>query len=214
MYLVPVLLASFGCANQPEQTDLTPTIAAADYERTFNAAVEALRAKRFRIDRQDYRYGVITTRPRGAPTVVEVWDDSNSTLGQAIESTFNDQRRVVRVTLEPGNISTTPPNEKGQNKNDTNADQPDTPSPAPAGPALIGPAASYTLRVEAIIERLHDPRRHLSGSTAGHRTLANLRTVPAELRQRGVTGPFWQAVRRDPHLEKQIHDAIAVALAQ
>jgi len=178
-------LTQSGCASEPVLRGDQTRIAAADYGRTFDAAVEVLRRERLGVDRQDYRFGVITSHARPSPVLVEVWDSANSTAYQAVESTLNDQRRVVRITLQPIDAQAT-----------------DNAVPDAAA------ADQYVLRVEALIERFHNPQYHLSGSTQGHLAIAPLRAVPDEWRRRGIDGPFWTVVRRDPYLEERLLNAI------
>ncbi len=71
------------------------------FEATFDASVEVLRDYGFSIDRQDYRFGTVTTRPLVAPTVFEPWKPTNTSNLQIAEGTFNSQRRIARVELKP-----------------------------------------------------------------------------------------------------------------
>jgi hypothetical protein len=77
------------------------------------------------------------------------------------------------------------------------------------------PTASdqYELRVEAIIERYQNPLRHLTGSTHGHRVIGSLSAMPDELRHRGITAPYWQAVGRDPYLEQRLLNRIVATVS-
>mgnify|MGYP007073217509 CR=1 FL=1 len=194
--LLLVALAFTGCTEPALRGDRT-RIAAAEYDRTFTAAVDVLHRERLGVDRQDYRFGVITSHARPSPTLIEVWDSANSTFYQAVESTFNDQRRVVRVTLEPVHAP----------------DATDAPADA-NGPATNDTPDQYTLRVEAIIERLQNPQYHLSGSTQGHRSIEPVRTVPDELQRRGIDGPYWRTVGRDPYLEERLLKASVAAATE
>lgn len=88
-----------GCAVTPVENP--QAIATSQYNAAYEASLLALRDQGFELDRQDHRYGVITTRPLVAPTAAEVWHGSNTTAAQAISSTTNYQRRIARVFLKP-----------------------------------------------------------------------------------------------------------------
>jgi len=105
-----------GCATQTTTTATQPadasevqqatepsqlTVPAQDYAAAFEAARAALREADFTIDRQDYRFGVITTKPNASPTVFEVWEQDNSTTDQMLSSTINHERRIVRLLIKP-----------------------------------------------------------------------------------------------------------------
>ena len=76
-------------------------VAPEEYRRLFDAALLVLREAGFHLDRQDYRLGVITTRPQAAPTLFEPRSFFNKTASFVVENTFNDQRRIIRVQLRP-----------------------------------------------------------------------------------------------------------------
>jgi hypothetical protein len=185
LLLALALLA--GCTAAPQATRNPLEIDAAEYRRLFDASLLVLRSQGFVVDRQDYRFGRITARPRGAPTLLEPWYPDNTTFGQALEGTLNAERRLVTVALDPA------------------------PPAGPAGKSEIrnqkseGP--SYLLRVEVQIERQQYPARQLSGSF-GEDMLGSLAAAPGELRDRGITGPYWQPVGRDPYLEERLLAAI------
>jgi hypothetical protein len=67
----------------------------------IEASVGVLRDYGFAIDRQDYRYGLVTSRPLVAPTIFEFWRPTNTSTDQMLEATLNNQRRIVRIRLHP-----------------------------------------------------------------------------------------------------------------
>jgi hypothetical protein len=92
---------------QPEAPIIGPTVTGLlQYDATFDAAVEILRGYGFSIDRQDYRFGLVTTRPLVSPTILEPWRTTNTSPGQMAQGTLNTQRRIVRVALKPAPGST------------------------------------------------------------------------------------------------------------
>ena len=44
----------------------------------------------------------------------------------------------------------------------------------------------------------------LAGATAGHGVFGTLTAEPGELSQRGVRGPYWRPLGRDPLLEQRL----------
>ena len=173
-----------GCAAGHSATKNSIDIEAVEYSRVFRAAVQILRDQGFTIDREDFRYGVITTRPVGAPTIVEPWRPGNRTTAQAIDSTLNDQRRRVAVTMKPD-------------------------APVPDGAGQGGNRSDkYTVRVDVQIERLQLPARHLTQSTAGRRVFRTLWSNPGELKGRGIAKKYWEPIGRDVVLERHLLAAI------
>jgi len=188
---VTALLILFACvtgcslnqanANNPLEIDHS------EYARVYNAAIAVLREYGFSLDRQDYRFGRITTKPQNSPTALEPWNNTNTTSNQILESTINHQRRLVTVSLEP--ISPT---------------NPITPTPIATRTATDG----YHLRIEVFVERRQTPNRRLAGSTRGHRVFDTLRSTPIEWQNRGIKGSYWRPLGRDPYLEQRLLNAI------
>jgi len=77
------------------------TITRDGYDGAFKTAIATLRSHRFMIDRQDYRFGHISTIPRPSTSAFEFWTGEHSTLNDAVSSTTNDQQRIVQVTFQP-----------------------------------------------------------------------------------------------------------------
>lgn len=78
------------------------------YDATFDAAVSLLRDYGFTIDRQDYRFGLVTTRPMVSPTIFEPWRTTNTSPAQMAQGTLNSQRRIVRVAIKPVTLPISP----------------------------------------------------------------------------------------------------------
>ncbi|GAB4194804.1 MAG: hypothetical protein Kow00105_09050 [Phycisphaeraceae bacterium] len=176
MLAVGLTAGMVGCARHMAVVDQPVAIDSARYRACFDAAVDVLRDNGFVVDRRDYRFGVITTRPLGSPTVLEPWHAHNSTADQAWESTFNDIRRRVAVRLA---------------KNAASTDAGDT------------PVSSYNLEVEVVMERKQVPTRRLTGS-AKRNVFSSLSAPPRELADKGVTGTYWEPIGRDRELESRL----------
>ena len=108
LLLLPTLVVTLtlgclaGCANRtvtqtrnPREIDIT------EYDRIFEASHQVLRKHHFSVDRSDYRFGTIVTKPQGASTILEFWRNDNTTFEQMLFASANDLRRTVRITLEP-----------------------------------------------------------------------------------------------------------------
>ncbi len=176
MLAVGLTAGMVGCARHVKVVDQPVAIDAAHYRACFDAAIDVLRDNGFVVDRRDYRYGVITTRPLGSPTVLEPWHAQNTTAEQAWESTFNDIRRRVAVRLVK------------------HASAPDT------NDTLV---SSYNLEVEVVLEHKQVPTRRLTGS-AKRNVFSSLSAPPRELADKGVTGTYWEPIGRDQELESRL----------
>lgn len=155
---------------------------AREYSRMYRAAIAVLRDEGFDLDRRDYRFGRITTNHLSSATMMEPWHRHNTTAYQAVESTLQDQRRRVRVFLDP--IQPTGQEASANNSSST----PD-----------------YHLQVEVIVERREFPDRYLTGSTHGHGVFGTLASLPGELNHRGISQTEqWRPVGRDVYLEQRL----------
>jgi len=214
--LVALAIVLGGCAGGGTPPMANPhQIEAHDYRQTFVSSIQVLRDQGFTVDRQDYRFGVITTRPLGASTLFEPWVGDHATVDQAVASTLHDHRRSVRVTLEP----MTRPDPQSQVEMDviqlamaddtrhvdSEATVNDTPM-ASATPA-DNAAPAYTMHVEVLIEQRQLPARRLIGAS-GRNVFTSLHEVPQEWRQRGIEREYWRPVGRDPYLENRLIAAI------
>ena len=180
---LPALL--IGCARQLVEVPNPLPIAEAEYDRVFDAAVDVLRAKRFVVDRQDRRFGVITTKPMVAASVFEPWRHDNHTDRQALEATLHHQRRIVRVSLKP----------RRPDVADAAADPPADPTPTSR--------ANFLLQVDVAVERRHHPDRHLT--TAAFATIGfHNRAGHVTRTEAGYESSAWVPLANDPILEQQL----------
>ena len=192
--LLASALALAGCAAPSSSTQPAP-IAAGDYRRTFEAAVETLRAEGFVVARQDYRFGRITTQPRPAPAFFEVWKRDNSTADQALGSTVNADDRVITVKFDPAGDGTPSALQlPGGVPLVTTASDATLLASHAAGRA---PATSYTLTVEVAIHRHQRPARRLTGSTDGSHLVRPLLDAPDELSAKKVPADYRIPVDKD-----------------
>ena len=185
-FILAILTAISGCTTKfpsitnPLQIDRT------EYGRLFDSTILVLREQGYRVDRQDFRFGRITTHPVYSPTAFEPWLPSNSTAIQALASTINFQRRQITVSIEKPESDEMPISDAAD---------------------LVEPN-NYFLRTEVVIERLVAPTTRMSGSTAARRVINQPRSVPEEWRRRGITHQYWRPIERDFHLEQRLLDAI------
>lgn len=98
--LTAMFLAGVGCQRAYTVHDNPLAIDAEEYDRVYDAALTVLKDKGFALDRQDHRFGQITTHALGSPTFVELWRTTNTTMHQMAQSTLNDEQRFANVFLE------------------------------------------------------------------------------------------------------------------
>lgn len=185
-----------GCQSSMVATPEPVVIDAREYDRVYEASKLSLREFGFFLDRQDYRFGVVTTRPRVSETIFEPGYRTVSTTRQKLSSTLNDERRVVTVFLQPMH--------EGEPSRDPTrfSIQPIQTKPEP------GPAEKYQLRVEVVVERKQDPTLQMTGASLGGGVFGRLGEMPVEFEERNILEPYWQPVSRDPYLESKLQAAI------
>ena len=76
-----------------------------EYQRLFDAALVVMDNNSYQIDRNNYRFGVITTKPQASPTILEPWyADVNATWRQVDSSTLDQIQRIVTIRIAPGRV--------------------------------------------------------------------------------------------------------------
>lgn len=178
-------MALTGCASSTTPrtaVDPAASLPPSLYPQAFDAGAAVLRDAGFEVDRRDFRFGRITTKPKGSPTVLEFWKPDNRGADLALRSTLGDLRRTVTVHFTPEGVDAAEWIAAVRNNEVTPA---------------------YPLRVEVLLERLQVPARRMNGSTRSA-VFADLAEVPAELRGRGITGQYWQPIGRDADLERRL----------
>jgi hypothetical protein len=208
------LLAAVGCTRAVRVAKPNPSpIDGGAYDRAFRAAAESLRDMGYQLDRQDYRFGIVSTQPRTAPTLFEPWHGDNTTTAQTAESSINHQRRIIKVTLTPDPASSRQEQrvelesiafagvEAAVRDIDASLDGDE--------PITVVAYDRYLLEVEVRVERQQRPTRRLTGSTAGRNIYGSLRAVPEEWQARGITAHYWLPRGRDLDLEQRVlHDIL------
>ncbi len=76
-------------------------VPARDYDRLFAACQKAAHGYFFKVDRTDYREGVITTHPNTSAQFFELWRPDNSTYHDIMQSSLGTMRRTIRIEIEP-----------------------------------------------------------------------------------------------------------------
>lgn len=161
-------------------------IPAADYRRAFEAAIDSLKDHGFLIDRRDFRFGTITSKPRNSPKLFEIWKTDNTTAEQSIASSINSQQRIVIIQFTAG------------------------PENATTNNITLG---QFALAVRVNIERTTDPNRRLTGSTTATDIVHPLDETPEQFKRQGVHGKSTHFIERDAHFEQRLLTDIAARLA-
>jgi len=93
-----------GCGNHTEPRvaiDPSGPPAVRNFDAVWHGSLEVLRACRFRIDRQDRRAGIITTRPMLARHWFEFWRRDAVSSFDLIEGTVQTVMRQAKVRIAP-----------------------------------------------------------------------------------------------------------------
>ncbi|WP_432798420.1 hypothetical protein [Poriferisphaera sp. WC338] len=95
----PTIPGTNKTAANPFEIDQT------EYARLFDAATTVLERNDYQLDRNDYRFGIITTKAQASPTVLEPWyAGKNATWDQVDASTLDQIQRFVTVRLTTGKL--------------------------------------------------------------------------------------------------------------
>ncbi len=182
-------LAPVACTTAPRPAPPPPPqgvdIAADQYEHTFHTTVETLRRSGFRIDRADYRFGMVTTAPEGSPTLFEPWKTGNTNHHTRVLSTLNDVRRTVTVTFSPATVI----------------------NPLAPGHTKSGPNRLMSVTVD--MQQRDTPQRRLNGRADG--SVFTDPELPGSADPDTQPSP-WIPIGRDPGLETQLLQRILAQL--
>jgi hypothetical protein len=75
------------------------TVVSLDFDRLFRACENTARDYQFTIDRQDYRRGLLTTRPMISKQIFEPWRRDAGTVHDVVQSTLQTVRRTIRIEI-------------------------------------------------------------------------------------------------------------------
>ena len=95
------MMIMIGCATDPIWISRPQQINADAYADVYRASQQVLKDFGFQLDRKDYRFGVISTKPLRSPSLIEPWKHANATFSHTEQSAWSELRRIVRVTIEP-----------------------------------------------------------------------------------------------------------------
>src|SRR5918992_998185 len=71
-----------------------------DYDELWEACADTARWRGFRVDRTDYRGGLLTTWPLVSKQAFEPWKKDVVTLPDLAESTLASMRRIIHFQIE------------------------------------------------------------------------------------------------------------------
>lgn len=166
-----VLAGCTGPSGGSRSAEVGPVVAD-QYEAAMQTGRDVLDQAGFTIDRDDERFGVLTSHPLQAPTLFEPWRGENTPSAGGAAATLAQIRRTARFTLQP----------------DTDAGQSEA------------SGLAFNPRFEVVVERQQHPLRRLDGSA--QRVFAQLGEVPPEWQRRNIASGYWQPIERDAALER------------
>jgi hypothetical protein len=160
----------------------TTTVTADDFDQLWAACERAARDRGFRVDREDFRGGVMTTQPLISKGAVEFWRRDVVTLPDVAESTLHTMRRTIRFEIKA--------REDGAYE---------------AAPKVL------IERYSVIEHRITSATqyREIYALTREEATRTEHRQRNPLLEQEGIPTFYWYAVGRDGSLEKKLAEAIA-----
>jgi hypothetical protein len=82
-----------------DPNETTRFIYDASYDNIWKQGISILNDAGFVIDRQDYRLGVLTTKPLPSAQFIEFWKPQHASVTNAMENTVNNQRRSIRLSI-------------------------------------------------------------------------------------------------------------------
>lgn len=181
---------------------------AGKYSAVYQASLDVLHDRGFKLNRTDFRFGKITTQRQVSPTVFEPWRGQNTSLAMSLSSTVGLLSRVVVVSLPRKN-----------NDLDQNGARPKTGAFSPEKMAAGGKAITYQqylathktsrykLGVTVNLYRKQYPTRRLIMVSGGN-VFDTLDQVPLHMRQRGVKNTYWLKIGQDTKLADQLAQQI------
>jgi hypothetical protein len=160
----------------------TTTVTADDFDQLWAACERAARDRGFRIDREDFRSGVMTTQPLVSKGALELWRRDVVTLPGVVESTLHTMRRTVRFEIKLR----------------------DDGAYVAAPKVLIERYSIIEHRITSATQY-----REIFALTRDEATRTQDRQKNPLLQQEGIPAFYWYATGRDGSLEKKLAEAIA-----
>ena len=198
LFLILITTTQLGCASKNQIADLT--LNSNNYNQTFDSTKNTLRNAGYQLDRVDRRFGIITSQPVVAGSILEPWRDITATPEQALDSTLNFEHRIIRIAFIPASGTSA-------STQSTNTSPPQNPALAQIQPTTAQAntdLSTYTgtirLDVQAIIERAHQPGRQIESTSLRRSSY----TIDPSLAERGIPRKFWEVVARDPYQEQYL----------
>jgi hypothetical protein len=191
----PATQPSVGSARPAYWFDRPATqhVEAKDFDVLWAQCEEAARDFGFRVDRQDYRGGVMTTQPLISKQFFELWRNDVRTVDDLAESSLMTVRRTIRFDIEK----------------------------AAAGVGGGGGGAGgYVASPRVVVERFSRAEQAISSSVylrnAFRVTGTNKRTWGTRETDRGIVLPrqYWYATGRDAALEQAVAENLKKRLAK
>ena len=97
----PMIADDYVRAVASSQPSYPPArVSSSDFDALWQAVEKSLEARMFRIDRRDYRAGLLTTYPLISRQFFEFWRRDTLGIDDVTESSLNSMRRTVRVEIE------------------------------------------------------------------------------------------------------------------
>ena len=219
--LLPIAATTVGCASTASPRVVALETSASAYDDAFEATLDTLRREGYRLERVDRRFGIITTKPRTTPTLFEPWRGWGNPVDTAIEGTLHHEQRVLRVAFRPadpaeapesagGGVDLTPPVPIEGTTVAPAYESATVITPTRLNPLPFQPARHQgQLRVEvtATVEREQIAGRRIETTSVRHSSI----TLDPRWQERGISVRSWNAISRDPWLERQIMTALVDA---
>ena len=200
LILLTLFIFFAGCvANQGPDVVFVSSV---DYEKAFDAAVEAASSRGLKPVFVDRRGGVIETSPTVAGSVVEPWKQRASSPIQTIENTLSLQRRTARFEFRPTSMPTEPNAKEGMLVG------PDL--LAVAGQDLTNYNGQLELRVWVYVDRHYTQGMRRGTWSLNSETVSTV--LPAREPWEQSPSRFWAPVSRDISAERTILSAIEMQL--
>lgn len=198
--LIPALAAT-GCQAPPQPTGPTAMVLdLADYDGFVDSAMTILRERHFGIDRGDRRAGVIVSHPATGAQWYEFWREDSLGPYQLLESSLHTLRRIVTVTIEPGDADAREASSKPATartrteKDDESRHEQDALTPD-KGPGR------YRITVRVDKERYSSPQRQVTTASGALAIFSERVPTRDGLRNARAAGAHWVPLGRDGLLE-------------